>query len=214
LFSAITAQAQTPDVEDMLPLPEQQSVQVDSRLIEPSELIDLAAHAFPAESAKDDNRRNLPDMPHPKGESDKDQASLSQDGKRRPGGWLPRDYDPLHLSEPDPSWGRAMAHPVILIPSALLVGLTVVQLIKTDRCIDANKPTCNLLFRKNRAAVYGFNIPYTAGVVWMAGRMKQKGHGMGSILLTAFSLIYEETLAHTANPRFLTCQPGRIPQCQ
>jgi hypothetical protein len=93
LFSAITAQAQTKDLEDPPPLPEQQSVQVDSKLIEPPELIDLTAHAFPPESANDDNRRNLPDMPRPKGGSDKDQPSLSQDGKWRPGTRLPRDYD-------------------------------------------------------------------------------------------------------------------------
>jgi hypothetical protein len=118
------------------------------------------------------------------------------------------------MDEPDKSWVQAMKHPLMWTTSALLVGLTAQQLIETDRCINANKPVCNPLFRKSRAATYAVNIPLTLGTIWQAGRLKKKGKGTGALILIGMNLIYQETLAHSANPRVLTCQQGRIPQCQ
>lgn len=213
LFSAITAQVQTRDLEDLPPLTEQQSIGVQARLREPSKL-DLTIYAFPSESAKADNRRNLPDLPRPQVESDADQTSLSQGGKHSREFSYASDYDPLHLNQPDRTWFRAMAHPANLIPTGLLVGLTAIQLVKTDKCIEEHKPVCNLIFRKNRAAAYSFNIPFTVGVAWLAGRMKEKGNGTASVVLTSLSLIFAAPVAYTANPKVLTCQAGRNPQCQ
>ena len=148
--------------------------------------------------------RELPDMPRPK------QAENYRNRDR----WRGDYRTPFHLDEPDRSWGRAMRHPPVLAASALLVGLTTIQLIKTDRCIAENKPACNLVTGKNRAAAYALNIPLTTAVVYFAGRFKQKGNGTGFILLTFLTFAYEAPVAYTANSHVLICQPGRVPQCQ
>ena len=151
--------------------------------------------------------RELPDSPAPKASPD--------DNYNRRGTW--RDSDnpgPLNFNRPEPSLGRAMRNPGVLTYSALLAGLTAVQLHKTDRCIDTNKPSCNLLFGKNRTATYAVNIPLTAGIILATGRLKQRGNGIGMFLVMMAGLMYEAPLAYTANPHVLVCQSGRTPQCQ
>lgn len=149
--------------------------------------------------------RELPDMPRPK------QAANYRNRDR----WRDSDWHaPFHLDETDRSWGRAMRHPPVLATSAFFVGLTAIQLIKTDRCIAENKPACNLVTGKNRAATYALNIPLTTGVVYFLGRFKQKGNVTGFTLLTFLALAYEAPTTYTANPHVLVCLAGRRPQCQ
>jgi hypothetical protein len=121
---------------------------------------------------------------------------------------------PFHLDEHDRSWGQAMRNPLVLSGSLALAGLTSLQLIKTDHCIDANKPACNLLTGKNRGAAYAVNVPLTAGIIWAAGKLKQEGKSTGLLFLLTAGLASEGTLAYTANPRVLVCEAGRTPQCQ
>ncbi len=138
--------------------------------------------------------RELPDMPRPK------QAANYRNRDR----WRDSDWHaPFHLDETDRSWGRAMRHPPVVATSAFLVGLTTIQLIKTDRCIAENKPACNLVTRKNRAATYALNIPLTTSVVYFLGRFKQKGNVTGFALLTFLAFAYEAPAAYTANPHVL-----------
>ena len=147
----------------------------------------------------------LPNMPRPQ------QSKNYVQGRR----WRDEDFKaPFHLDEPDRSWGRAMRHPPVLGTSAALVGLTAIQLIKTDRCITENKPACNLITGKNRAAAYALNIPLNTGVVYLLGRMKQRGNITGFLLLGMAAFTYDATVAYTANPHVLVCLSGRVPQCQ
>jgi len=145
-------------------------------------------------------------------------AKIAEDQPIRPRGhswWRNTDYpDSLRLSQTDNSWFRAMRHPVIAIPSATIVGLTAIQIIKTDRCVSENKPACNLIFGKNRTANYAVNIPLVGTAIWAAGRLKKRGEGISAILTLGAALMLEAPLAYTANPHVLTCQAGRTPRCQ
>jgi hypothetical protein len=147
----------------------------------------------------------LPDSPTPK---------ISADDNYNRGTWRGGDPGPLNFNKPEPSIGRAMRNPGVLTYSALLAVLTAIQLHKTDQCIDTNKPTCNLLFGKNRTATYAFNIPLTAGIILATARLKERGNGVGMFLVMMAGLMYEAPLAYTANPHVLVCRSGRTPQCQ
>jgi hypothetical protein len=152
--------------------------------------------------------RELPDSPAPK-------PSTDDNSRNRRGTWRGSDdRGPFNFDRPEPSLGRAMRNPGVLTYSALLAGLTAIQLHETGRCIDSNKPSCNLLFGKNRTATYAFNIPLTAGIILAIGRLKEKGNGPGVFLAMMAGLIYEAPMAYTANPHVLVCQSGRVPQCQ
>ncbi len=107
-----------------------------------------------------------------------------------------------------------LLEPSVLVPSATLVTLTAVQLIKTDRCITENKPACNLIFQKNKKAAYAVNIPLTTGLVWFAAREKQKGSGAKGLVVTLLALVGQAPLSYTSNPHVLVCEAGRTPQCQ
>jgi hypothetical protein len=159
----------------------------------------------PGASSPSTPARELPDMPRPK-----QAANYRNRDPRRDSDWRA----PFHLDETDRSWGQAMRYPPVLATSAVLVGLTAIQLIKTDRCIAENKPACNIVTRKNRAATYALNIPLTASVVYFLGKFKQKGNVTGFSLLTFLAFAYEAPAAYTANPHVLVCQSGRVPQCQ
>ena len=197
-FSACLSRAQT-NYENYAPL-EALSSTISSAILEPAELPlgHLPALSLDhSEGREGEDRSHLPDMPQPK-----------QDNQ------APDFRAPFHLDETDRSWGRAMRHPPVLTVAGLLTALTVIQLIKTDRCINENKPVCNLVSGKNRAAAYGVNIPLTAGVVYLAARMKKKGNVTGFFLVSVLSFTYEATVTYTANPHVLVCQAGRTPQCQ
>jgi hypothetical protein len=185
-FSAVACQAQTKGVPEPRPVAETESSETEQ-----SGLITQENHLSPP--------KVLPDAPRPK---------VSGLANRQD--WVM----PFHLQEHDRSWGRAMRNPVVLTSSALFVGLAAVQLVKTDRCIDAHKPACNLVTGKSRAATYALNIPLTAGIIWSAAKLKEKGNGEGLVLLLTGGLVYEATTAYTANPHVLVCQAGRTPQCQ
>jgi len=122
--------------------------------------------------------------------------------------------DKLHLWDEDSSWGKAIRNPVILTSSAIFAGLATTQIIKTNRCIDENKPTCNLVTGKNRGLNYGVAIPLTAGIIWSAAKLKEKGKGGPLLLLLMSAFTYEATVAYTANPHLLVCKPDRTPLCQ
>jgi len=149
--------------------------------------------------------RELPDMPRPQ-----QAANYRTHYPQRDSDWPA----PFHLDQTDRSWGLAMRHSPVLATSAVLVGLTAIQLIKTDRCIAENKPACNIVTRKNRAATYALNIPLTTTVVYFLGKFKQKGNVTGFALLTFLAFAYEAPVAYTANPHVLVCPSGRKPQCQ
>jgi hypothetical protein len=155
---------------------------------------------------------NLPDSPQPKHEGRT--PDVAENSLRAKASRYPDNYDPLHVNDGHESWSRAMLQPSVLVPSAVLVGLTSIQLVKTDRCISENKPACNLIFRKNRAAAYGVNIPLTAGLIWFAAREEQKGNGTTGLVTTLLALIGEAPVAYTANSHVLVCKTGRTPQCQ
>jgi hypothetical protein len=197
-FSACLVRAQT-NYENYAPL-EALSSTISSGILEPEELPlgHLPALSLDhSEGREREDRSHLPDMPQPK-----------QDNRTR-------DFRaPFHLDETDRSWGRAMRHPPVLTVAGLLTALTVIQLIKTDRCINENKPVCNLVSGKNRAATYGINIPLTAGFVYLVARMKEKGNVTGFFLVSVLSFTYEATVTYTANPHVLVCRAGRTPQCQ
>jgi hypothetical protein len=197
-FSACLVRAQT-NYEKYAP-PEAVSFTISSGILEPAELPlgHLPALSLDhSEGREREDRSHLPDMPQPK-----------QDNRTR-------DFHaPFHLDETDRSWGRAMRHAPVLTVAGLLTALTVIQLIKTDRCINENKPVCNLISGKNRAAAYGVDIPLTAGVVYLVARMKEKGNVTGFFLVSVLSFTYEATVTYTANPHVLVCQAGRTPQCQ
>jgi hypothetical protein len=144
--------------------------------------------------------RELPDAPVPKAQAPRSEV----------------DYlgDSLHLWHEDRSWGRAFRNPVILTSSAIFAGLATIQIIKTNRCIDEDKPSCNLVTGKNRGLTYGVAIPLTAGIVWSTAKLKEKGKGGPLLVLLMSAFIYEATVAYTANPHVLVCKPGRTPQCQ
>jgi hypothetical protein len=121
---------------------------------------------------------------------------------------------PFHLDDRDRSWVQAMRNPVVLGGSLLFAGLTYVQLNKTDRCINMNKPACNLVSGKNGTAAYALNIPLTAAFAWTAGKLKQEGKSTGLLLWMVGGLTYQGTVTYTANPHVLVCEPNRTPQCQ
>jgi hypothetical protein len=122
--------------------------------------------------------------------------------------------DRLHLREGDSSWTRALRNPVVLTASALFVSLAAIQITKTNRCIDENKPACNLVTGKNRPLTYGVAIPLTAGIIWSAAKLKEKGQVTGFAFLLMGGLIYETTVAYNSNPHVLDCKTGRTPICQ
>ena len=155
---------------------------------------------------------NLPDSPQPKHEGRT--SDVTENSHQPKASRDPDKNDRLHLNEGRENWGHAMVQPSALVPSAILVGLTSIQLVKTDRCISENKPACNLIFRKNKAAAYGVNIPLTAGLIWFAARERQKGNGATGLVTTLLALIGEAPVAYTANSHVLVCKTGRTPQCQ
>jgi hypothetical protein len=175
----------------------------------------LFVFAGTAQAQSNEERSNkLSDAPSPKPENE---VSPCPDGIGKPcpalGGHL-YFVAPFHFDEPDKSWRQAMGHPLMWTTSALLVGLTAKQLVQTDRCINANKPACNIVFQKNRAAAYAVNIPLTAAMIWHAGKLKESGQGTKALVWIGLNLMFQEVVSHSANPKVLTCQPGRTPQCQ
>src|SRR6266404_4479014 len=126
--------------------------------------------------------RELPDSPTPKANTDDNSSRL---GTWRGSG----DPGPFNFDRPEPSLGRAIRNPGVLTYSAVLAGLTAVQLRETGRCIDSNKPSCNLLFGKSRTATYAVNIPLTAGIILAIGRLKEKGNGPGMFLVMMAGLM-------------------------
>jgi hypothetical protein len=58
------------------------------------------------------------------------------------------------------------------------------------------------------------NIPLTAAMIWKAGKLKKDGKGTSALLLIGFNLMFQEVVSHSANPKVLTCQSNRTPQCQ
>jgi hypothetical protein len=120
----------------------------------------------------------------------------------------------LHLWDEDRSWGKAFRNPVVLTSSVIFAGLTALQIVKTNRCIDENKPSCNLVTGKNGGLNYGVAIPLTAGIIWSAAKLKEKGKGGPLLLLLMSAFTYEATVAYTANPHLLVCKPDRTPLCQ
>ncbi len=217
-FSETTTQAQTRLIERGRILLESRPSEIGLKQVGPIEL-DTAARLAdddpPPHQGKNESSSNLPETPTPKSPTEKDSPCPNGIGKpcAALGGHL-YFVAPFHMDEPDKTWCQAMSHPLMWTTSALLIGLTVKQLVETDRCINANKPACNLVFRKNRAATYAVNIPLTAAMIWHAGKLKQSGHGSKALVWIGLNLMYQEAVSGTANPRVLTCQAGRTPQCQ
>src|SRR4051812_24884699 len=200
LFSeSISAQSQAVAAPQFIVEP--QSMQLSSTLTEPV-LPSIELDLLPSTPRE---TRNLPDAPVPKNESRQDGSYTDQFGNV----W---GKDPLAGS--DRSWGRAMGHPYMFSMAGVLAGLTAIQLIKTDRCINENKAACNLIFRKNRVATYAVNIPLTSAIIWYMGRLKERGHGVSAVMLFFGALMYQAPVTYTANPHVLVCQTGRVPQCQ
>ncbi len=217
-FSGPFAQAQTRLFGRGPVLLEPRKVEFDLSLVGPVDLDTTTGltddHALSIPDQKESSS-NLPEAPQPKVQDKKDSPCPDGIGKPCPAlGGHPYFVAPFHFDEPDKSWRQAMSHPLMWTTSAILVGLTVKQLVETDRCINANKPACNLVFQKNRAAAYAVNIPLTAATIWHAGKLKEGGHGTRALCWIGFNLMFQEVVSHTANPKVLTCQPGRTPQCQ
>ena len=180
-------------------------LQVNQLSVGPPTIDDSISKSPPVSNHGNDHTY-LPDTQNPK----KENAEANRRDYRnwRTGDWRDR------VGEPDLSWGKAMRHPYMWTTSASLVGLTVTQLVKTDRCLSENRFSCNLFFGRNRGAAYAVNIPVAGGIIFLVGKMKERGHGGGAMKVLAVSLIGEAILAATANPGVLTCRAGRIPQCQ
>jgi hypothetical protein len=151
----------------------------------------------PPGSKADTNKMNLPDAPR---------AKVTKEYNFETG--------PLHMGEPDRTLGQAFRNPIVSTASALLAAATAIQIIKTNRCIDEGKAVCNLITGRNRAATYAFNIPLTAGIIFSAVKLKQKGKANANLTLLTLAGIYEAILTPTANGHVLVCKPDRTPQCQ
>jgi hypothetical protein len=181
-----------PDMRNDPPVFDRESFTAESKLVEPA-VVEVP--------------KSLPDTPVPKTDSVKMPYYMA----------MFRDdpsWGTLALDQPDRSWSRAMLHPYMLGMSGVLATLTAITLIKTDKCITENKPACNLVTGKNRAAAYAFNVPLTAGLIWYSVRMKEKGGGRASLLVLFAGLTYEYIVSFTSNPHVLVCKDGRTPLCQ
>src|SRR5579859_184799 len=219
LLSGCVACGQTDIIAEHAVVPQQQAVHLSRLFAEPREPQKAATvgQVPPEEQARrEDEASKLPSMPRPR-LADQNKPTCPRGAGRScfmEGGQS--DFEaPFHMDEPDTSWPRAMSHPIMWTTSGLLVGLTAKQLIETDRCVSANKPACNLVFGKNRAAAYAVSIPLTLVSIWQAGKLKERGNGsVKALTLIGLNLILQTVLSNTANGRVLTCQPGRTPQCQ
>src|SRR2546423_3952459 len=106
---------------------------------------------------------------------------------------------------PDPgaatphSW-NAFRRPWFSASAAMVIGLTAAQLIRTDSCINAHKPVCNIFWGKNRAGNYGVNITVTAAVVWGAARLKVRKKTAYSAFVLVAGATYQNTMMYSANP--------------
>jgi hypothetical protein len=148
----------------------------------------------------------LLDMPQPNQQKQKD--ARDEDKVYETRAWW-RDVD-----EPPRPWWHALRSGKFLGAVALLGGLTAIQLIKRDSCVQSRKPVCNLFFGKNRTAAYAVNIPLSGAIVLASARLKERGKPTGSAFVMVGGLVYETIAAYNANPHVLNCQAGRIPQCQ
>src|SRR5437879_3541261 len=103
--------------------------------------------------------------------------------------------DPVHMTEHDATWGKAMRNPGMI--SAFLVNLvsTIADIEGTEACLHAH--ACiegNPLFgaHPGRAKAYGIGMPLNFTIYAMSGWLKKNGDGN-----LAFGLLWGGTMLHT-----------------
>jgi len=182
-FSAVMTKAQSEFIPTNLPLTS----------VQPLQLIPV-----PGKPTQPESQEVLPNAPIPvlPGVQDGPLPCPAGIGKPCPllGGRL-YFSDPVHMTEHDATWGKAMRNPGMI--SAFLVNLvsTIADIEGTEACLHAH--ACiegNPLFgaHPGRAKAYGIGMPLNFTIYAMSGWLKKNGDGN-----LAFGLLWGGTMLHT-----------------
>lgn len=194
--------AQTTSVQNEAP-ERAEPIQVDAKAVampgrERGTLLSVltASAQEPNGESQEPTKSQLPDTPKPKQKKDSDYDDRVYETRV----WWHEPGDPY------PAWWHALRDVKFLAGVATLSGLTVTELIQTQKCIDSRKQVCNLFFGKNQGANYAVNIPLTATIVWGAARMKEREHPTSAVFMVLGGLIYQTISTVLANPRVVDSQ--------
>jgi hypothetical protein len=103
--------------------------------------------------------------------------------------------DPVHMTEHDLTWGKAMRNPGMVFGILANLASTIADIEGTEACLHVH--TCregNPLFgaHPGRGKAYGIGMPLNFATYAMAGWLKKKGDGN-----IAFGLLWGGTMVHT-----------------